>query len=329
MALRPDLVGTRVVVRRVLPGESGPTGGPAFTDVLGELTGWSEETLTVRRADGTEVSIAQHEVVTAKPVPPRASTRLRVSAEQACRLSNASWPAVHEVALGGWLLRASGGFSARANSVMAVGDPGLSLDEALARTEDFYAEHDLPAWAQVVVGSALQESFEQAGWVLARPGEDDTEFHVASTSRAVRAVRPLLPSDVPHVAMESSASRAWLANDARALAHLDDAVRVLEGPAQVAFATVVDGDGAVRAKGRVAVHDDWAGITDVWVAPDHRRRGLAVVVVEALLDRAAELGALTTYLQARGDNPAALALYERLGFAMHHRYRYLTSPHRA
>jgi len=31
----------------------------------------------------------------------------------------------------------------------------------------------------------------------------------------------------------------------------------------------------------------------------------------------------TVYLQVRGDNPPALALYERLGFMPHHSYRYL------
>lgn len=326
MPLRPDLVGTRVVVRRVLPGETGPTGGPAFSDVLGVLIGWSAAELTVRRADGTEVSIAQDEVVTAKPVPPRASTRLRISAEQACRLSNTSWPAVHEEPLGEWLLRASGGFSARANSAMAIGDPGLPLDEALARVRAFYADRGLPAWAQVVVGSLPQEELQRAGWVLARPGEADTEFHVASTARAVRAAGALLPEHVPDVALSLSVSSGWLANDVRALAHQEDAIRVLEGPDQVVFATVADDSGGVRAKGRVAVHGDWAGISDVWVAADHRRQGLALVVVESMLDRAAEQGALTAYLQARGDNPAALALYERLGFGLHHRYRYLTAP---
>ncbi len=60
---------------------------------------------------------------------------------------------------------------------------------------------------------------------------------------------------------------------------------------------------------------DWAGITDVWVSPDHRRRRLGLVVVAELLEWSAERGAGTTYLQVRGDNAPGLALYEGLGFA--------------
>jgi ribosomal protein S18 acetylase RimI-like enzyme len=45
-----------------------------------------------------------------------------------------------------------------------------------------------------------------------------------------------------------------------------------------------------------------------------------------LVGWAAERGAATLYLQTRGDNPGALALYDRLGFVTHHTYRYLTVP---
>jgi ribosomal protein S18 acetylase RimI-like enzyme len=51
-----------------------------------------------------------------------------------------------------------------------------------------------------------------------------------------------------------------------------------------------------------------------------------MVVVAALLSWAAERGATTAYLQVRGDNPPALAVYDRLGFTTHHAYRYLTPP---
>jgi ribosomal protein S18 acetylase RimI-like enzyme len=146
-------------------------------------------------------------------------------------------------------------------------------------------------------------------------------------AQASRAVRALLPDPHPSVQVGTSLSTTWLANDERAKSHPDDAAAVLEGPDQVAFVTVPSSvDARVSAKGRVAVEGDWAGITDVWVSPDHRREGLGLVVMDALLEWAAEHGASTAYLQVRGDNAGGLALYDRLGFRTHHTYRYLAAP---
>lgn len=297
-----------------------------MTDLLGIMESWTPTTTVLRADDGTTTEISVADIVSGKPVPPRPSVRMRVTPEQACLLSNASWPAVHTRPLGDWLLRASGGFSARANSAMAVGDPGVPFDEAVAATLAFYAEHGLPAWAQVVVGSDTAALFDEAGWETARPGEADSELQLVSVAQAVRAARSLLPPSAPPVSIGTSATPAWLATDARASAHPQDAVAVLEGPAEVGFAAVLRPAGEVLAKGRVAGEGDWAGITDVWVSPDRRRRRLGLVVVAELLGWAAERGVTTAYLQVRGDNAPGLALYAGLGFRTHHTYRYLAAP---
>jgi len=295
-----------------------------MTDLLGVMESWSEQATTVRDESGTLTTIALADIVTGKPVPPRASVRLRVSADEAERRAVASWPPVESEPLGDWLLRASDGFSTRANSVLAVGDPRMPLPQALAEVCDFYRRRSLPAWAQVVVGSAAHESIEAAGWVPARPGEADTVFSLASVATVLRAVRSAAASDVQDVQVSTTAGPDWLGDDTRARAHPEAAAAVLEGPAQVGFVSVRDG-GAVVAKGRVACGhaDDWAGITDVWADPAHRRRGLALLVLGRLVEWAAERGVTTAYLQVRGDNPPALALYDRLGFTAHHSYRYL------
>jgi hypothetical protein len=75
VSLSPDDVGHRVVVRRVLPGQTGPSGGPALTDVLGVLEGWEAGVLRVRREDGGLVAIAAAEVVAGKRIPPRPPRR--------------------------------------------------------------------------------------------------------------------------------------------------------------------------------------------------------------------------------------------------------------
>lgn len=321
--LGPHLIGSRVVVRRVVRGETGPSGGPAFTDLLGVMESWGAGVATVRAESGEVTEIEVADIVSGKAVPPRPPVRLRVSAEDAERRANASWPALEAVPLGDWLLRASGGFSARANSALAVGDPGMPTASALARVTDFYLARGLPSWAQVIVGSDLHRQFDEQGWVRARPGEADTAFQLASVARALRAVRRTLPPVLPHTSLSPTADERWLAGDSRARDRLDAALGVLEGPEEVGFARFEEG-GVVVARGRVAASGDWAGITDVWVAAGHRRRGLGAALMAVLLEWAAERGATTAYLQTRGDNPAALAMYERLGFLTHHEYRYLT-----
>lgn len=323
--LGPHCVGKRVVVRRVLRGETGPSGGPAMTDLLGEMTDWTDRDTTVRAADGTLVTIPLADIVSGKPVPPRPSVRLRVPPAEAERRALAGWPAAETALLGDWLLRATGGFSARANSVLAVGSPGVPFADAVAELTAFYGVRDLPAWVQVVVGSDEHHAFEDAGWVHARPGEADTCFQVASVAQVSRALRGATPPEGTQVSMEATASDAWLADDSRALATPQAARTVLEGPDDVGFVSVGT-PGSLWAKGRVSSDGDWAGITDVWVDQAHRRQGLARVVLRELVTWAAERGATTAYLQTRGDNPAALGLYDRLGFTTHHEYRYLASP---
>jgi len=321
------------VVRRVLRGETGPTGGPAFTDVLGTMERWADGRAAVRTASGEVVELEVADIVSGKPVPPRPSVRMRVSASEAERRALASWPPLVSERLGDWVLRASEGYRARGNPVLADGDPGVDLEAALQRVGSFYRGHGLPAWAQVVVGSPEHTALESRGWVLARPGEADTLFQFSSVSSALRAVRRALPPVVPAVALSSRADAAWLADEEQSIAFGATALAVLEGPPDVGFASVTEpGSDQVLAKGRVARgrgavpgDEDWAGISNVWVSPDARRRGLGTVVMGALLEWAAERGATTAYLQVRGDNPAGLAAYEKLGFATHHAYRYLTA----
>jgi ribosomal protein S18 acetylase RimI-like enzyme len=297
-----------------------------MTDLLGVLEEWGERTVTIRTEDGRTVVIDRSEIVAGKPVPPRPSVRLRVPVPVAEHRAMDSWPAVETEPLGAWVLRASGGFSARANSALVLGDPGRPWEEALQVVAAFYAERGLPAWVQAMTGSSELTRLEGDGWVTARPGEADTSFQLAGVAAARRAAARLLPPDAPAVSFSDRTSAAWLADDQRAQEHRDAALAVLEGPASVGFAGVAAADGSLVAKGRAVLSertDVWVGITDVWVSPDHRRRGLGAVVLHGLLGWAAERGATTAYLQVREDNHGALGLYERLGFAPHHSYRYL------
>jgi len=53
------------------------------------------------------------------------------------------WQAPDTERLGGWLLRAADGFTGRANSALPLGDPGVSLPEAVTAVEGWYRRRNL------------------------------------------------------------------------------------------------------------------------------------------------------------------------------------------
>lgn len=285
-------MGQRVVVRRRVPGQTGPSGGPALTDVLGTCTAWGDGVCVVAPdgdQSGATVTIPIGDIVAGKPVPPRASTRLRVSAQQAQRRALALWPDLETEPLGEWLLRRSRTSTARrANSVLAMSPSGVAGD--LERVVAHYASLGQRPIAAVLPESDEDALFRGHGWVL-ESHDHDTVFQLAG----IAAVRRNLPRDLPEAEL-----------------HVDG---------QLVTARI-----GHAASGVAAVDGDWAGFRSIEVDPALRRRGLGLAVMAALVGWAAEGGATTAYLQVIGDNAAALALYGRLGFVEHHRYRYLAAP---
>ena len=59
------------------------------------------------------------------------------------RLAARGWRAPEEEPLGGWLLRAGGGFTGRANTALVTGDPGRTLPEAVAAVTAWYRDRGL------------------------------------------------------------------------------------------------------------------------------------------------------------------------------------------
>lgn len=289
-SLGPHVVGQRVVIRRVLPGQTGPTGGPAMTDVLGVCESWGDGRASIRREDGSVVEIAIADIVSGKPVPPRPSVRLRISAREAESHAAAHWPGVVREPLGEWELRVEtepkGRVRRRANSCLAMGDPGVPLAEAERVVQDFYAARGRPAMVQVEIGSEDESWFDAAGWTVVPGG--DSQFMLGSLSRA----RRILPDASDTADLSAQGPRAYAA---------------LPG---LAFA-------------KASVDGDWLGVHDVFVEPESRRRGLARTVLATLLEWGAEQGATTLWLHVETDNSPAIALYESMGLSVHHGCRYL------
>ena len=76
----------------------------------------------------------------------------------------------------------------------------------------------------------------------------------------------------------------------------------------------VEEDGVVGYIGSQTVMDE-SDMMNVAVHPDHRRKGIAEVLVNALCDALQARGSISLALEVRASNAPAIALYEKMGFS--------------
>ncbi|TNM37581.1 GNAT family N-acetyltransferase [Nocardioides albidus] len=295
--LGPHVVGRRVVVRRLIRGETGPTGGPALTDLLGVCLSWADGTCVVQPESGEPVRIPVADIVSGKPVPPRPSVRQRVGVREAEARTASLWPALERLPLGEWELRCQTVpgevLRKRANSCLAIGDPGRPVHDALQDVIAFYERRSRDPLIQVEAGSAVEDEARASGW---RPlGYGEAQFRLAGLSRVRRALGRSRPEG-HQVELTVTGPRAL-----------------------AAVGTGCD----PMAEAQATLDGDWLGVYGVTVDPAHRRRGLASAVLAELLDWGAEQGALTVWLHVETVNAAGLAFWDALGFEPHHTCRYL------
>ncbi|MFF2726799.1 GNAT family N-acetyltransferase [Streptomyces sp. NPDC058008] len=320
--MTPADVGKRVSVRRVVEARGE---GAKFTDMVGVLTSWDDGVLSVTPRSGESVRIAESSLVAGKVVPGAPARRRGPAASfgELARVTARAWEPVESELLGEWRLRAAGGFTRRANSVLPLGDPGLPVGEALTHVRRWYGERGLPAYVQTATGAEgtqerLCAELEDHGWRR----EVTAEVRIA-------ALAPVgdLDADVSAVRTAREPDAAWLSRYQRLGTPGPHVLEVLGSGPSVWFASVPgDGPAGVPAAiGRCVVDGRWAGFMAVEVGPEHRRRGLATAVMTALARTALDEGASAAWLQVEAENEGARALYDGMGFATHHRYHHFRS----
>ncbi|MDR7280844.1 ribosomal protein S18 acetylase RimI-like enzyme [Catenuloplanes atrovinosus] len=283
----------------------------------------SETDLTIATSDGT-VRVPLDEVHRAKRVPPtRRPTAADVVAAEIA--ANEAWPAPVQETQGGWLLRAAGGWTGRANSALPIGDPDRPLPAAIDAVEVWYRAHGLPPRMNVPLPLAapVNAELDLRGWTT----NPLTLFQTAQ----VAAILESAPDrhDLPAVRVRDRMTDEWLAVAAARKGTPPAVARhVLTAVPEIAFLEVYGEDGAPIGVTRATVTGggEWLGVALVDVVPEHRRRGLGSHLVRAAARWGQEIGARRAFLQVEEHNAAAVALYNRLGFTTHHTYLTRTAP---
>jgi GNAT superfamily N-acetyltransferase len=316
--LDPALIGQRLTLRL-----NDPDGG--YRDLVGIL----ESTTTIRKRSGEVVEFDPRQIAIVHPikaVPQKAGSgaplSLRIAELEA--LSTQTWPPREIKNIGSWQLRISDGVTYRANSVFvsgppSFGDPGFEIDQAIEQVEKIYAEANLPAAFHLV--HPLYQEFTDyllnRGW-KEKVGAAFLVCDIESVSDIAHSLNErnltLLNEDAP--------TPEFLA------LHSDEILESIMNSYPARYLSL-QSEGVTVATARLAVSESWAIVTRLIVAESHRRQGLAELLMQAAITLSHTAGANKICLQVDRSNHAAQALYEKMGFRLHHTYSFIAREHRS
>jgi ribosomal protein S18 acetylase RimI-like enzyme len=233
------------------------------------------------------------------------------------QVASNAWVAEETARLGGWLLRANGGVTRRANSVLPIGPPPPPHDEAIEKVIQFYKERNLIPRFQMTETSKpieLDRDLSERGFSVGL----QVEMHTAAITHLVQkepAIDVLISNDI---------SDGWMSVYAESSGYDEASMETRKGlmkrtSLQKAFA-LARIDRELAGVGFGVVEDKWLGLFNIAVHPEMRGKGVALAVNTAIAKWAHQRGARSAYLQVESENIPALKLYTKLGFQ--HAYTY-------
>ena len=221
-------------------------------------------------------------------------------------------PAIHQAFYDGWVLRASGTDTRRANSVTALAAGTLPLAEKIAYCEAWYRHQAQPSifrFTDAFMPIELDAMLAARGYTR----EVDTYVMTVAlddvqTGEIPAGVKRLERSTAEGLAdvhgMKGSSPQA-LEQDLQRQA-------LWKGGEKYLSLKTING---VVATGLARIDGDFVGIFNMHTAKTARRKGYASLLVAELLAWGRGQGARTAFLQVDQTNAAAISAYRKFGFA--------------
>ena len=232
-------------------------------------------------------------------------------------LSLNAWPAAQTLHFDGWVLRFSGGYTRRANSINPLYPAQLDLDEKIRDCEAHYRAQGLPVIFKITPDA------QPAGLDAHLAGLGYRQDAVTSVQTLQLSGWDQQPSGVT---FSPEATPAWEDAFAR-MSGIPERSRaahreILRAILPQACYAALHAEGRAAACGLAVLQAGYVGLYDIVTDAACRRMGFGERLVRGLLGWATEQGARMAYLQVMLNNPPALRLYEKIGFQEQYRYWY-------
>lgn len=238
------------------------------------------------------------------------------------------WRPLSRLDVDGFAILRSRGITRRANSIVPVDPPTdpQALENALDRVLGLAGASDDPVLVRLYPDSghdAVDKALAERGYSVEAPCE------VLELPLGARA-----PAPDPRATISTGPlPDDWFAASWRLSPRSGEGARetmhdILAGSPAVHVGIAADGTsgGEPTAVGRAALVDHGrtrsAVLNQIATDPEHHREGLGTAVVRTLLAASQVQGAERALLEVEADNPAALALYRKLGFRRLGGYHY-------
>lgn len=224
-------------------------------------------------------------------------------------------PAIHQSLYDGWLLRASGTDTRRANSATVMQLSTLPLEEKIAYVEAWYRRHGQSAIFRLTEALAPPEldgllaghgyALEVETWVMTKDltqGFPPGNYHLLNGAQLLERSETEGLEDLHRM---KAASAELQAQDAQRQA-------LWKGP-QV-FLSLKTSHG-IASTGMARLDAGHLGIFSMRTARKARNKGYASILVAYLLAWGLEQGATSAFLQVDQTNLGAIAVYKKFGFS--------------
>lgn len=237
-------------------------------------------------------------------------------------LCSNAWPPLRQVLDGDWSIRLSQGLTRRANSVNPLRPQAAGLASVLDRAQNLYEGIGQCTYVRVpsFLDPALDRDLAGRGYTAE-----------AVTLSLYRSLEGLAFEQDSQVALDETASEEWFRSRARlagfAPRRAEIHRRIVSGIALPAVFAALRQKGRTEAMAHAVLQGTLLTIASVETAADQRNRGLGLRTLEALLHWGVARGAGAVCLQVEAENPAARALYRKLGLTREiYRYHYRKAP---